>query len=305
MLGRFVTSGVVAGALLIASAGTAAAVVHPASLVTETHSTTAASMTVVTSTAMCPNGDRMLTGGAYWHRSGENGAPLYAWILSSAPTADAQGWYVTGRNDQDETLVLTTLVKCLPQSAVGTYTVKTREVTVDPHHAGNADLRCKSGQKVITGGGVWHRPGAKPRPIAMAHLSMSFPDTLEAGWTAVGRNDGDSPLVLRVTAFCLPTSVLGAEYVEKQRTLKVYQSGWDEAYVQCDPGALAVSGGTWWGGSDLTAGNPDYWSNPDMRALITSSAETGDSTSWYAGSLNVDLRFSSALLVIVVLCLPV
>jgi len=247
----------------------------------------------------------MLTGGAYWHQTNQNGDPsLNAWILSSAPTSDSKGWYVTGRNVSGMSLDLTTVVKCLAQNVVGTYSTRAREVTVDAHRSGNADLRCKSGQKVVTGGGVWHKPGAQPKPIAAANLSMSFPDTDQGGWSAAGHNDGASQLILRVTAFCVPASVLGATYVAKHQLVFVNSFSYGQSYVPCDSGDLAASGGLWWGGESVNPGDPDGFANTDTHAVITSSVETGDSTSWYGAGRNADSRWNNAGLVVDVLCLP-
>ena len=293
-------AGALAISLLLATATGAAAQIHPGSYVTVFHTTTVAAGHAGAATATCPTGNRAITGGAYWHRSGQNGDPaLLAVLRSSAPTSDMLGWYTAGANDSAETLYLTTTVQCLPKNTVGSFTVKSREVTVDPVRPGNADLRCGAGQKVMSGGGVWHKPGQAPKAGLIGRLTGSIPDTDGNGWTVIGRNDGTSILNLRVTALCVSSSVIGAATSD---TFFVPGSfnGTPEHYLVCPTGTLAIGGGYYWTHQTYAGGLMNF----DTRNTIVSSTVTGDGTSWYAGARNTDNFETTTFSVWYVRCLP-
>lgn len=269
-------------ALILATAGDVAAQIYPGNYVTQVKTTVVGGGLRRAVTVMCPSGHRMVTGGGYWHRSGENGnSSLQAFLLSSAPTSNGRGWYVTGWNASSETLELTSVLQCLAETSVGSYSIVSRDVTVDPGRSGNADVKCGSGKVALAGGAVWHKPGAKPKANLDAYLTTSTPDNLLKGWTAAGRNYSLTSLRLLATAFCIPPSrIVGYEiasvigYINRDQTFNVYE--------QCPAGKYAIGGGVAWGFAE------DPFT--DTRNPIVSSSITGDGTSWYAAGQFNDLR---------------
>jgi len=142
-------------------------------------------------TAVCPTGYVVVTGGAAWHDPGSSTLGGGGLIESSTPTKSGTGWYAAGRNESGETFVLHVIAQCLSKAAVGPYTVKSRDIVVDPQRPGNATLRCPVGQWVVSGGAAWHLLGKSPSGKPLAYLTATFPET-NSSWTVVGRNDAAS-----------------------------------------------------------------------------------------------------------------
>ena len=285
--------------LLLSVPGGAAAVVHPGGYQTVFNSVTVADHQTGAVTAHCPTGQLLVTGGAYWHIANGNGdISLNAYLESSAPTADATGWFATGRNSSGQSLDLTAVAQCLSKTSVGKYSVKSREVTVDPGRSGNADLRCSAGQSAVIGGVVWHKPGKAPKATLDAAVNTSFPDGGAAGWSASGFNLSTAPLQLRVILLCLPYANLGASYTAKARALPNGTVA-VETYLACDGGTLAVGGGVSW----APASNPyDYYM--EFRNWILNSTPTGDGTAWYAATSPGDF-LNDVIPTVHVLCLRI
>ena len=279
-----------AGLLFASQVGSAAADIHPSSYVTKTVTVTVASAGTGAATATCPSGDLVITGGAYWHptNSTTSDPSLYTHIDSSSPTTNLSGWYVTGTNSTTQSLQLTAIAQCLPKSALGSYTVLKREVVVDPDRPGNADLKCKSGQLVVAGGGTWHKPGKNPKAGLSAHLSTSSPDSSASGWSVAGANLGASILDLRVLALCVPASIVSGSYPGHPVSITALNYGqFADTYLQCPANELAVAGGVVWSHGD---GGPDT----DSRNVIESSSVTADGTQWYAAMRFADVRLGGS-----------
>lgn len=282
---RLAAAGVFAAAALAATAGPAAAVIHPGSYTTGFKTVTVATGQAGAATASCPSGKLAVTGGAYWHRSGANGdSTLKVQLRSSTPTSDGLSWYASGKNNATETLYLTTVVQCLPKTSTGTYTAKVREVVVDPNRPGNADLRCNAGQKVVSGGGLWHVAGQGPKAGLSGRLIGSVPDSDGNGWTVIGRNDGASILNMRVILICAPSSVFGAGVTSDTYFVPGSYPGTADHYLACPTGSRVISGGFYWTHQTYAAGLMNF----DTKNTIVSSTVTGDGTAWYVGAQATD-----------------
>jgi hypothetical protein len=179
--------------------------------------------------------------------------------------------------------------------------VRSRDVVVDPGRSGNAVLKCPSGTTIVNGGGVWHRPRQDPDVNLKGRLTISFPDIVGNAWFAAGRNEGTSTLGLRVTVFCVPPSVLGADYQERDYKVVLPDENYIEYaddYLFCPDNYRVVGGGSYW--SDLGS-----YIVTDTFATILSSGANGNGKSWYAsGSMN-DPHANYLVLTMVAICLPV
>lgn len=276
-----------AGVMFASQVGSVAAVVHPSSYIQKAATVTVASGASGTATATCPSGDLVVTGGAYWHptNSSTSSPTINTSVSSSSPQTNLSGWYATGVNQSTQSMQMTVTADCLPKSALGKYTVLKREVLVDPNRPGNADLACKSGQLVIAGGGVWHKPGSNPKPGLAAHLTTSDPDLNATGWSVAGTNTGSTVLDLRVVAVCVPSSMLFGAYTGRAVNSAVSYGGVSERYQACPSNTLAVAGGVEWTRGGTT---PDT----DVQNAIESSSVTGDGAEWYAAVRFSDSRLS-------------
>ena len=176
----------------------------------------------------------------------------------------------------------------MEKSALGKYTVVKREIVVDSNRPGNADLKCKSGQKVVAGGGAWHKAGKNPSPSLSANVTSSSPDSTESSWSVAGFNTSPSVLDLRVVAVCVPASMISGGYAAGGSSFPVQYGHQAEQYIGCrTANELAVAGGVSWG---YGLNQPDT----DTTNQIESSSITADGTEWYAAVRNSDTRRSES-----------
>lgn len=287
-----------AGVMFASQVGSVAAVVHPSSYVTKTATAIVASAGTGAATATCPSGDVVVTGGAYWHptTSDASDPTLATSISSSSPQTNLSGWYANGFNQSNQSMKLTVVAQCLPKSALGSYTILKREVVVDPNRPGNADLTCKSGQAVVEGGGVWHKPGKNPKPGLFGFLSTSMPDASTTGWSVAGWSSSASDLDLRVVAVCVPLAIISGGYTGIAVNLAASYGNASERYQACPANKLAVAGGVEWGHGD---GTPDT----DVRNVIESSSVSADGSEWYAAVRFTDGRVATEFYTVKVYCL--
>ncbi len=62
----------------------------------------------------CPAGKRIVSGGAFWHRTGEGPVPQLRGILSSSvPSNNGNGWYASGQNAEGEMIQLRLVALCV------------------------------------------------------------------------------------------------------------------------------------------------------------------------------------------------
>lgn len=156
----------------------------------------------------CPNKQRIVTGGAYWHQPGKGPDPNtnahnLAYIASSSATLDAKGWYADGWNHRASQLTVTAL--CLPNSQVGRYALRTKTFSRQANGTAGGYLKCPAGQRIVAGGAYWHQPGQGPNPANAPNVTLgSSAATFDAkGWYADGRADS-STSQLTIVAQCLP-----------------------------------------------------------------------------------------------------
>ncbi len=142
-LSRFALATVGADLMLAANFGVASAALNNSGYATVTKDVSVPPNDEAgAATAKCPTGYVVVSGGAYWHAPNSSTPAGWhgAYLESSAPTKSATGWYASGRNfNHTNTWVLRVTAQCLPQSAVGAYTVKTREVIVDGQRSWQRD----------------------------------------------------------------------------------------------------------------------------------------------------------------------
>ncbi len=281
--------------LIVATSGLATAVFHPGEYVAVHRGRTIQSVKEGLVRVACPSGDRVVSGGAYWHRQGQNGDPtLNAVIVSSSPSTDTLGWFAVGANQDNEPLVFTVEAQCLPRGSIGKYHVFTADRTVAAHTTVEAQPLCPSGEVVVTGGAAWHRTGHAPASGLSAELTTSV---RWESWDAAGYNTGSSPLHLLVTSLCRPLAAVGSAVLESDtRTLAYGASA--EIYLACASGYRIVGGGVYWtqSGSEVKDGQ--------VRAAILSSTPTGDGTSWYGSGVQRDSRYLELVLNVFAYCYP-
>ena len=280
---------VAACALAAVQAGTALAAINNSSVVTRTVTTTVATGASAGATAHCPTNDLVETGGAYWHPTTTtvSDPTLNAYLRSSAPLANLTGWHATGMNASGQTMNLTTIVRCVPQAQLGSHTLKTREVTVDPNRPGNADLHCGTGQTAIAGGGMWHKPGASPKAGLAAYLTSDIFDPsfhgVAPGWTVAGWNANSTILDLRVSVLCVSTSVLSTGFGGGGGGGSQSYGATAQDYDSCAGASKILSGGVSWG---YPGGEVDT----DTQNEIESSSPTADGSAWYSAVRFTDAR---------------
>jgi hypothetical protein len=242
-----------------------------------------------------PKKQRIVTGGSFWHQSGQGPDPgtAFAYELgSSAATFDAKGWYADGFSFATEQLTITAL--CLPKSQVGPYTLRTRTLNVAAHNAAGGSVKCPLKQRIVTGGAFWHQPGLGPDPSNAVndHLGSSNPTLNGKGWYADGATSVASRLT--ITALCLPESQVGS-YTLKKKTFTPSVMGGTGGYLKCPKNQRIVGGGAFW----HRAGKGPAPRNA-KNSFLGSSTATFDAKGWYADG---DGRTGSQLTV-VAQCLP-
>ncbi len=272
---------------VMAPTSVAAARIHPENEVPKQKTIEVANGVRNGTTAKCPNGDRVVTGGAYWHEPNQVGdATLDASIDSSAPEDNAKGWSASGINASGGALQLTVVAQCLASHSFPAYTVLTRDVSVDPGRSGNAELRCKSSQGIVSGGAVWEMSGQQPDASLPGRLTGSLPDALNR-WSVSGRNEGSKTIQMHVTALCA-ASVGSYEYtgstpVTQSSTVNLYRNDCDSDYV--------LGAGAGWEYSDA----PNDLAT-DTTAAIRGLSVTGDGHSLYIAAAETDPHFQSLLI---------
>ncbi len=241
----------------------------------------------------CPTGQRIVSGGAYWHQPGQGpdaSNPAGNSLGSSTPTTDGKGWYADGGTEGAQQLTITAL--CLPRSQVGKYTLKTVDLSSSDTAGGY--LACPTGQRIVSGGAYWHAPGQGPDPSSVDDwIGSSTPTTDGKGWYADGFTD--SARQLTITALCLPKQQIGTYTLKTVNLNTGADGGRAGGYLKCPKKQRIVSGGAYWhppgqGPAPSSAGTDQ----------MGSSTATTDGKGWYADGVGPpDLQ-----LTITALCLP-
>lgn len=280
---------VAACVLMTSQVATATAAINNSSVVTHKATTMVADGASGAATAHCPSGDLVETGGAYWHptTTDVSDPTLNAYLRSSAPLTNLAGWYASGINESGQDMNLTTVVRCVPQAQLGTHTLKTREVTVDPNRPGNADLHCPSGETAIAGGGVWHKPGGSAKPGLAAYLTTDIADDafhgVAPGWTVAGWNASTLVIDLRVIVLCVSTGVLTTGFGGGGGGGSETYGQTEQRYDQCGGSSKILSGGVLWG-------YPGDIPDTDTQNVIESSVPEANGSGWYSAVRFTDGR---------------
>ncbi len=229
----------------------------------------------------CPSNKRAISGGAYWHRPGQGPDPsLSVWLADSTVTSDGQGYYASGRNYANEQLQLTIIVICLASSSVGTYTLRTDDLSIAGGEYGGHYLACPTGKRVVGGGAYWHTgPNSGPGD-SYGRLSSSTATPDGKGWYVSGHSGQvEPPISLQILALCVPKAKV-ATYTIRTRTVTVQDKDRAENNLACPKGKRVVTGGAYW--HDIANTGPHYRDDVVLR----SSTPTWDGLGWYASGLN-------------------
>ncbi len=231
-------------------------------------------------TVSCPSGMRVVSGGTYLHRSGHDteAAPQSSTVLlSSAPTTDGKGWRgaarIAGLPTGIDSLQMRVTAVCLPVSQVGSYTLVTRDLTVDLGRA-RGSVGCGSGMRVVTGGARWRHldeTGHDTGEVGSDNLMLSSPTTDGKRWRANGFTYSAEHARLRIILLCRPTAALGA-FVVRQRDLTPSGPETIDGTVTCPAGYRALAGGVDWYHGNVPS---------NLAGNLASSSVTGNDTGWY------------------------
>ena len=141
-------------------------------------------------TAHCPNGTRVISGGAYFHEQGSGPDPAGGGdsrFSASFPEPNGSGWYASGKSGYDNKGRLTIHARCLDESRLGSIeTEKAKQTTLDVNVGGYTF--CPGTRAALTGGAYWLRPGrsVKDSPEAGA-ISSATLGTFPDGFYATGQ----------------------------------------------------------------------------------------------------------------------
>ncbi len=157
-------------------------------------------------------------------------------------------------------------------------------------------VSCPGGQRVVAEGAFWH-PGFGPYPsnAASSHMGSNTPTSDGLGMFSAGRTETTAKF-RQTVMFCLPASVIGANYETESQDLGPLNNGSTGNYVPCPAGHRIVSGGAFW---HLPNQPPTA---QDAEAWISSSTPTEDGGGWYADGANNTA--TPRVLTIIAHCLP-
>jgi hypothetical protein len=275
---------IVVGALLAVAAvgatgGVAAAAIHPGDATVHTVERNLPPDAFVQGRADCPQGKRAISGGAAFHRPGEEPDLITsAKLVSSGPTTNGRGWHAAGDSSDEDPLKLRITVVCLPAAAVGPYTVRTKDLVVDGSSKYKGSLSCGPGLGIVTGGAWWTR-GAGAAATEADNLERSTPSPDEKRWLARGFTYLPEDAALRIVLLCRPTAAIGPVTIRHRDVggSDFVRSG----AVGCGPGMRAIAGGvdTYEGGVPSVTGSlTSSTVRPDKRGWFAVASALGDAT---------------------------
>ncbi len=279
---------ILAGLAIIASGPGAAAAIHPAKATVHTREIDLAQYELGKGTVRCPAGKRVVSGGAAFHRPGLALAALSAKLISSSPTEDGKGWHAAGMSAEDLPIQMRITAVCRPKRSVGTYTVRTRDLTADGTLHFKGSLGCGRGKRIVTGGAFWNPRSGAPAPTGADNLFQSGPSADGLRWAASGFAFASPDDILRIVLLCRPTRTLGSVSIRtRDLTTGYYRGGW----VSCPSGKRAIAGGVEW----LTDGKA-----APFDGFVTSSTVRSSRSGWYvAGATGPE-----TIMRIRVVCIP-
>ena len=237
-------------------------------------------------TAHCPNGTRVLTGGAYWHKKGKPPKAEYkglsAELTSSRPSVDGKGWFASGVGE--DKFILEIEVLCLPAKNLKDAAPMTVSGFPPDGGAEGGFLSCPSDFETISGGVSWATSFENEDPDdAFRALTASSTVTGDStGWYADGTDNwvGQPPVLgIFIVVRCLPSDQLGKTVLRS----KNFEATDDEVVggtAKCPKETEALTGGGYWN----TGGNP----TPDSNEGIFggSNGFTKGNKGWFASGNN-------------------
>jgi hypothetical protein len=294
-----------AAVLSAGAAAPAAASITTGSMKIRTKDFTVAAGAAGGGTVPCPTGYKATAGGASWTAVDQTrpAVVLLRWLSASVPTKNDTAWFVAGYNDDSTEATLHVRVTCLPKSVVGTTTKVDRWLDfLGDTVARKATVGCGAGKVVVGGGAAWQVQGS-PLDVNLAQdhmLASSSPAKTGKGWFGAGVSNAAGVAMLRVTAFCRPSSSVGAYTI---RFKEINPVGVPIAFVAffADGGKTCPSGRLVTGGA--------YWQNPFDGGKKTPVADGTLGQSFGTGKTGWSATASPGAttdrqLVVVVLCRP-
>lgn len=257
---------------IIASGPGAAAAIHPAKATVHTREIDLAEYKVGKGTVRCPSGKRVISGGVAFHRPDLGPVSgLSAKLISSSPTTDGRGWHAAGMSAEEDVVIqMRITVVCLPKRSVGTYTVRTKDLTADSTLHFSGSVGCGSGKRIVTAGAFWNPGTGAPAPTGADNLFSSGPSADGRRWAASGFAFASPDDVLRIVLLCRPTTSMRSVSIRTRDLTSGYYRG---GYVACPSGKRAIAGGVDW--------IEDGTSSPH-GGFLTSSSVRPSLTGWYA-----------------------
>jgi hypothetical protein len=262
----------------------------------------------------CPDGSRVVTGGAFWDAGGAGPDPSEEDVRITGSSANfaADRWFGSGTNVGTGTMDLVVAAQCLPQSnskKIGAgdlrrYQTESKAFSIPTFQAGGGYVGCREGSRVITGGAFPSGAVTSPNPSREdLYLTGSSATFTADGWYGAGLAVVPGAGDLVVWAQCLPTS---SSRKVGSNDLKLYELrtqtfvvGPDQAgggYVSCPAGSRVVTGGAFWDSGGM---GPDPL---DDQVRLTGSSATFAADGWYGAGAN--LSGVSRDLIVAALCLP-
>ena len=153
----------------------------------------------------CPDGTRIISGGAFWHNPGA--APdwtgAFDRLASSGPTS-ARAWYAAGA-PQVGPRRLTVVARCLASGRLSAYKRLDDRTTLQSGAPWSVTAGCGGGRRVGPTGVYFHKPGKPPKPALGDDSRLSAvgawidPNVyMDAGAVV-----GPAELIRESVAFCL------------------------------------------------------------------------------------------------------
>ena len=199
----------------------------------------------------CLDGQRALTGGAYWNTTNQAPDPSVAdqgYLANSTVTDNDKGWYADGFHRSNAgALSFTENLRCLPKERLKDAKLSQKTVSASDFKNADALAECPSGTRVFTGGSYFHTKGDAPSPTDTggSRTSASFPTKNRKGWYASGSGSVPDKGRLTVLAWCLPKGRFGpVEVLTNKETVDHDQDGGGS--TACPVGTAALTGGAYW-----------------------------------------------------------
>jgi len=253
----------------------------------------------------CPSGDRVLSGGAYFHVAGQQPTPTLgraAHTIDSYPVlskfAQGEGWHADGFNmTHHRTLEMTVVARCTAVDIFGGGGGP--GAALDQGMTTEIDAPCQAGQ-VPYAGGTHVGPDSGIQSIdplgASAHQSSSVADIASDSWLATFANESSVRIDVGTDVAC--TLQLVAYEPVVQRTFDETGHGIG-GVARCQKGSHVVTGGAF-----FHQRNHGIAATDADRAVVASSAPRGNNTGWYADGFAKEGPTDDFQLTVEAICLP-